>query len=97
MATKAQLEQQLKDMQSKLEQGDLKAQRITHDMSLWSMIKTLIASASNALVQGSLTVENTAAATNRVTGLVHNEIDVIEKAQDIRLTEKRHELQALIN
>ena len=75
----------------------LQDQRITHDMSLWSMVKTLIASASNALVQASLTVENTASATNRVTGLVHNEIDVIESAQSIRLEEKRNELQALVS
>ncbi len=77
-------------------QEQLAEQRITHDMSLWAMVKTLIASASNALVQASLTVENTASATNRVTTLVHNEIDVIESAQSIRLEEKRGELQALL-
>ena len=74
---------------------ELNNQRITHDQSLWTMIKTLIASASNALVQASLTVENTASATNRVTSLVHNEIDVIESAQAIRLEEKQAELKAL--
>ena len=69
---------------------------MTSDTSLWSMLKTIVTANANAAVQASLTMESAASACNRVTGLVHNEISVIESQQDIRLEEKRKELQMLI-
>ena len=70
------------------------SQRLTHNQSLWSMIKKIIAANGNAAVQASLTMESAASALNRMTDLVHNEVDVIESQQESRLSAIRAELPA---